>query len=235
VGLGPQAELEPIALPAAVAGVPAGLGTGVSLGALGLGGGAAAGGAAAGGAGLAGTLAKYGKVAGDIGSVLGKQQEGAAAGRVQQSIANDRSDRNAVDLFSTQQGAENQAGQLDLQRKGFDTNNRGALAKQALIGHLLGGGMQPTQISTPGIQSSTLQGGLVRSLLANPEALAAMKTMGGQAGTAQATPLQFQGGNLLKPPTLSKPLDVDNGGTMATLANIAQIAGTVSPYLKGLI
>jgi hypothetical protein len=164
--------------------------------------------------------------AGDIGSVVGKQQQGAATGRQQQEVANQSRDRNAVDLFGTQQNAQNQAGQLDLQRKGFETSNRSATAKQALLGALLGGGIQPTSM-----KDGQASGGLLRSLNANPDALAAMKLLGSQGATAQNAPIDFKGGQMLQAPKMSTPIEIDKGGIMSTLASVLQGAGAVGSYL----
>lgn len=178
--------------------------------------------------GAAKTIGKVAGAAGDVSSVLGKQQQGKAQGQISQAQLQQIQDRNAIDLFQAAQNAQNQAGQLDLQRKGFETSNRGAVAKQALIGALLGGGVQPTKVGPEGAS-----GGLLRSLNANPDALAALKLLGSQGAAAQAAPLSFQGGQMLPAPTLSKLPQIDNGGFLATLANIGQLAGAVSPYIKG--
>lgn len=178
--------------------------------------------------GAGGLMDKIGGAAGDAGSVLGAQQGGANNARVAQGQLNAQHDRNAVDLYGTQQASQNQAGQLDLQRKGFETNNRSASAKQALIGALLGGGLTPTSIS-----GGKASGGLLQSLNANPEALAAMKMLGSQGSTAQNTPLQFQGGMQLPAPQLTEVPKIDTGnGVMGTITKIAQILGAVSPYLS---
>src|SRR5690242_4480481 len=71
---------------------------------------------------------------GTVAGALGKQEQGKAQGKAAQANLNQSQDRNAVDLYQAQQNAQNQAGQLDLQRQQFATNNRGASAKQALIG-----------------------------------------------------------------------------------------------------
>ena len=167
--------------------------------------------------------------AGDIASVLGKQQQGAAQGRAAQEQANLSHDRNAIDLYQAQQAAQNQAGALDLQRKNFETASRTNDAKTALIGALLGGGVTPTSISPSGAS-----GGLLRSLNANPEALAALKTLGAKGAAAQQNPLQFTGGNMVPAPTLNPVQQIDKGGFLSTLARIGEIAGAVSPYLSGL-
>jgi hypothetical protein len=161
-------------------------------------------------------LDKFGGAAGAVGDVLGGQQ------------LNSMRDGNAIDLYSTQQGAQNQAGQLDLQRKGFESSNRSASARQALIGALLGGGVSPTSFS-----GGKASGGLFQALQGNPDALAAMKTMGGQGATAQATPLQFQGGQMVQAPTLSAPEQIDTGNSfLSILGRIGQIAGAAMPHLQ---
>lgn len=164
---------------------------------------------------------------GDAASVLGKQEQGKAQGKAAQAQLQQGQDRNAVDLYQAQQNAQNQAGQLDLQRKGFDTANRSASAKQALIGALLGGGVTPTSIGPSGAS-----GGLLRSLNGNPDALAALKLLGSQGSTAQTTPLQFQGGTMVAPPTLTPLPAIDNGGVLSALARIGEIGGALSPYIK---
>ena len=89
-----------------------------------------------------GVLSVLGKIAGGLlgfGNVLGKQQEGEAKGQATQAQLQQGQDRNAVDLYGTQQNAQNQAGQLDLQRKGYENTNRSTTAKQALIAALVTG------------------------------------------------------------------------------------------------
>ena len=164
---------------------------------------------------------------GDVASVLGKQEAGKAAGKAQQAELNQRQDLSALQRYQMMQNAQQQAAQTDLQRKQFESNNRSTTAKQALIGALLGGGVTPTSISPQGAS-----GGLLRSLNANPDAIAALKTLGGQGATAQQTPLQFEGGKMLEAPQLTQLPQIDNGGFLSTLARIGQIAGAVSPYIK---
>jgi hypothetical protein len=152
---------------------------------------------------------------GDVASVLGKQQQGKAQGEVAQANAASDHDRNATSLYGTQQAAQNNAGQLDLQRQQFETGNRSAAAKQALIGALLGGGMAPTSIA--GGQRS---GGLFDALQKNPD--------------AQVKPTAFTGGELLKAPQLSAMPQVDNGGFLSTLANIGQLIAAPSMAQRSL-
>lgn len=159
---------------------------------------------------------------GQAGSVMGAQQGGANNARVAQGQLNLGHDRNLLDRYGLEQRAQMDAGQMDLQRKGFETSNRSTSAKQALIGALLGGGLTPTSIGPSGAS-----GGLLRSLNANPEALAAMKLLGSQGSTAQNTPLQFTGGNIVAPPKLTDVPKIDvGGGKMGTLTKILQIIGS---------
>ena len=160
---------------------------------------------------------------GDVASVLGKQQQGKAAGQQAQAQANLSQDRNAIDLYQAQQAAQNQAGQLDLQRKQQEQQSQGTAMKSALAGLLLGGGLQPTSIH--GGQRS---GGLLASLNANPELLAALKGYGAKNQTASMTPQAFSGGQLLQAPKLSPVPQVDNGGFLSTLANIGQLVAAPS-------
>jgi hypothetical protein len=169
----------------------------------------------------------YLSLAGDVGSVLGKQEAGKAAGKVQQANVNSDADRTAVALYQAQQNAQTQAAQTDLQRKGFESQNRGSSAKQALIGSLLGGGVTPTSVGPGGAS-----GGLLRSLNANPDALEALKTLGSQGRTAQTTPLAFEGGNQITAPKLTPVPQVDQGGVLSTLARVSELLGAASPYLQ---
>lgn len=198
--------------------------------------------------GLLSTLAKIGGVVaapfsggaslalttlGGVSDVLGKQQQGAAQGRAAEAQAGMSRDRNAIDLYGTQQAAQDRAAQTDLQRKAFTTQDRGASAKQALLAALLGGDYQPSQVSVPGIKNATVSGGLAASLKNSPGALAAMQKLAQQAGAAQdAGPPQFTGGQLIQAPTMT-PLPTQSGGSkfLDILARIGQVGGAVAPML----
>ena len=172
-----------------------------------------------------GFLSVLGKIAGAVtglGGLAGKQEEGAAKGKFDQATLQQRQDQNAIQLYQAQQQAQQQQALTDLQRQQFAQQNRGATAKQALIGALIGGGMTPTSIGPSGAS-----GGIFRSLMANPEALAAMKTMGSQASGAQNTPLSFAGGQMVTAPKLTPLPQIDKGGFMSALARVAQFAGPV--------
>lgn len=157
---------------------------------------------------MLGLLKTIGGALGRIGGIAGGQQDGQNKARVAQGQLDLDRDRNVLDRYGLQQRAQFDAGRQDLDRKSFETSNRSATSKQALIGALLGGGMAPT--SFKGGQAS---GGILRALQANPDALAAMKTLGSQGAEAQATPLQFTGGELLDAPGLSNPQKLDVKGS----------------------
>jgi hypothetical protein len=178
-----------------------------------------------GGASLIPTIAS---VAGDVGSVLGKQQQGKAQGQISQAELQQRQDANALASYQAQQAAQNQAAQTDLQRQQFSQDARGTNAKDALIASLLGSGSYaPTSVS-----GGKASGGLLASLNANPGALAAMQKLASQASAGQDTPASFTGGNLLTAPKLTALPQVDSGGWLSTLANIGQLAGAAAPYLS---
>lgn len=166
---------------------------------------------------------------GDLGTVLGKQAQGDASAAAAQGNLDLGMNADLLNLYRSQQDAQNQAADLDLARQQFGTTNRAQVAKQALIGALLGGGYQPTQIG-PGFSS----GGLVRSLNSNPDALAALRTLGTQASTAQQTPLSFTGGQLITPPTLKTPTPVNQKSKKGFWGSIFQDIGAVAP-LAGLL
>jgi hypothetical protein len=163
-------------------------------------------------------LDKIGGAAGAAGTVMGGQQSGANNARVAQGQLDLSKDRNAIDLYGTQQGAQNQAAQTDLQRQGFEQQNRSATAKQALIGALLGGGSKP--------------GGLGAMLNGSPEAMEAMKMLSSQGHEAQQTPLSFTGGKVLDAPTLTQMPKIDIGDSKTgNLSKILQIIGAVEPFI----
>lgn len=170
---------------------------------------------------------KYGGAAGSMGSVLGAQQAGKAQGKVDQANLTLRGDQNALSRYGLEQNAQNQAAQTDLQRKQFTSQNRSTSAKQALIAALLGGGISPTSIS--GGQRS---GGLLSAMNSSPGAKVAMDELQRQALLDQADPEPFSGGAMVAPPKMTPIPKVDSGGFMSALAQIAQLAGAGSAYLK---
>jgi hypothetical protein len=172
---------------------------------------------------------------GDLGSVLGSQAKGDETTAAQQGLLNQGANSNAISLYNSQNAAQNQQAQTDLERKQFTNTNRATTAKQALIGALLGGGYQPISFGANGVT-----GGLANSLKSNPQSIAAMQDLYKQARTAQDTPLTFTGGNPVATPTLAAtPNLAAAGGTKSTaggfLQDIGAIGGSLLKALPALL
>src|SRR6185436_18499265 len=178
-------------------------------------------------------LKSIGPIIGGASSVLGKQREGAASGRAAEGTATQNQDRNAINLYGTRQGAENAAAQTDLDRKRYTDTSRGTNANRAVIAALLGGGQMGSHISVPGVRNATVSGGPMAALASNPDALAALASLGSQSSSALTSPAAFTGGNMVAPPSLTAlPKESKGGGFLDTLANIGQIVSAASPYIK---
>lgn len=173
------------------------------------------------GKGLLGAIPIIGPALSNLGSTLGKQQQGAAAGAATQAQIQDEHDRNAIANYQAQQTAQNQAAQTDLERQQFGLDRRGTNAKDAFIGALLGHGLQPT------VPGAVIQSSLLKSLNSNPAAMAAMTDLSGQAQTGLDTPATFTGGQLVTPPTMTALPDVGTGAS--SLAKGLQLAGVAAP------
>lgn len=198
--------------------------------------------------GILSTLAKIGGVAaapftggaslgltalGGIGDVLGKQQAGAAQGQAAQANLQQGQDRNAIDLYGQQQGAQDKAAQLDLQRKGYDASSRSAAGKQALLAMLLGD-YHPSSVSVPGVTNATVSGGMGDSLRNNPQILDLLKSIAAKGVTDQATPNTFTGGNLVQAPSLTPlPQQGKGGKVLDAIARIAQLGGAIGGGMGG--
>lgn len=180
-----------------------------------------------GGVKIAKGIAKGAEAAGAVSDVLGKQQAGAAKGAIDTAGVNQAQDRNAIDVYRTQQDAENKAADTDLERKKFTTSDRSANFKQALIAELLGHG--GGGISLPGIPQ--VSGGLAE-LLQGAGAQSALSSFGGAAHAAQDAPASFAGGNMLTAPALT-PLPQESGGgkLLDTIARIGQLSGAAAPFI----
>lgn len=168
-------------------------------------------------------------VIGDVASVLGAQEGDKSKGKITQAQLNQAQDRNAIDLFNSAQNAQFQAGNQDLQRQGFTREARNTDAKTALIAALLNGGMPGTSI-----KGGTATGGLAAKLRTDPDAMAAMRNLQGQADKAQMAVPAFTGGNLLAAPQLTALPQVDKGGFLSALARVGQLAGAAAPLLSGI-
>lgn len=177
---------------------------------------------------MLGILTALGKGLGAIGGIGGGQQSGANNARVAQGQLDLARDRNALDRYGQQQGAQFSAGQLDLQRKDHALDSRNRNAKSMLIASLLNGGLPSTSVAG-GKQS----GGLVEKFRTDPGAMTAMRNLTEQSDKAQMAPmdwsqaLNFQGGQVLDAPQLSDPqkLDIKGSDLMRVLQMIGGIAG----------
>jgi hypothetical protein len=153
-----------------------------------------------------GLLDKFGKGAGDLGQVGGAAAGGAMSGRQLDSQNVLTQNNQANQQYGTHQGAEMQAGGLDLQRKNFQEDARGGRAKQALIASLLGGGFQPTSVNVPGVKSAQISGGLGASLGSDgaKQSMSDLLRQALMAQMQQGSPEgeQFSGGQVLAPPTM---------------------------------
>lgn len=151
----------------------------------------------------ASTIGKVLDVAGGIGSVAGQAAQGSSNQRMAENQQLMQMNTLANQQYNTQQNAQMQAGQTDLNRKLFSENARGGRAKQALIASLLQN-YQPGHVGVAGVKDANLSGGLGASLQ-NPESRASMAQLYKDALAAQMTPDTFQGGQVLTPPTMQQP------------------------------
>lgn len=156
-----------------------------------------------------------------VASQYGKQQQGKAQGAEAQAGVQQRQDQNAISNYIAQQNAQNAAANTDLSRQQFAQSSRGKNARDALIGALLGN-------YAP---SGKLSGGISKGF-STPEAKASMSELNRQGLEAQFTPPEFTGGAMVKAPTLTPLPNTGGSGWLNTLASLAQLAGSASPYLK---
>ena len=160
--------------------------------------------------------------------VGGKQSAGAAEGRIKEADLLQRADKLLNQQYGTQQGAESNAGQLDLQRKNFTEGARGGRAKQALLADLIGG-YQPTRVSVKGVPEANISGGAQIGAGGKQ----AMAELSRQALLAQLSPDEFTGGKVLAPPTMSAlPQQGGLDKTRSVLSQIGQFGGAVAPFLS---
>lgn len=183
--------------------------------------------------GLLGMVPVVGPLLQGVAQTTGKAAAGAAAGRQQdtQNILTQDALRNSQ--YGTKQGAEMNAGNLDLSRKSFEEQARGGRAKQALIASLLGG-FQPTSINTPGIKQSTISGGLAESLK-SPGAQQSMQELLRQALLAQmqqGSPQgeQYTGGKVLAPPPIAA---LPQAGKMEKVLGGVGLGGSILSAILG--
>ncbi len=158
-----------------------------------------------------------------LGNVASNASAGRAAGREKEIDIEAKRDQLRNQQYGTQQGAEMNAGQLDLQRKNFTEGARGGRAKQALLADLIGG-YQPTRVSVAGVKNADISGG--PQLGAGGKQ--AMAELSRQALLAQLSPDEFTGGKVMAPPSLSQlPQAGKLDSFLNTLGPAAAIGGAL--------
>jgi hypothetical protein len=169
-------------------------------------------------------LSKAAPYMGAVGKAASGTASGAAAGRKTEADLNVARDQIANQGYSIGQQAQMNAGSLDLQRKGFEEQARGSRAKQAAMADMLAN-FKGTNISTPGIRSSTISGGLSVDSPGVQQAMAKMREQALLAQLKGDTPggEGFTGGNILATPTQTP---IPQAGMMEKIMGTAgQVAG----------
>jgi hypothetical protein len=132
-----------------------------------------------------------------LASVAGNAAAGKSDQRVQDTANTNAFNNSDTARYQTEQAAQNQAGQLDLQRKMFSEDARPGRAKQAMLADLLSN-LQDINISVPGIQNANITGGLRASTM-GATGKAGAAELGKQALAALMAGDTFTGGEVLKP------------------------------------
>lgn len=156
--------------------------------------------AGAGGAGMSSwtDLLKDPNTWASIAQVAGKAAGGKSDQRMQETQATNSSNLADLALYSAGQNAQNQAGQLDLNRKGFTEQARSGRAKQALLADLISN-IKDVNINVPGVQAANITGGLRPSAIGDT-GRQSMAELAKQALQAQLSGDTFTGGEILPTP-----------------------------------
>jgi hypothetical protein len=172
--------------------------------------------------------------AGLLGKFFGGAAKGAADGRKTQAELQRDQDAIRTAQYGTQQGAEMQAGNLDLSRKGFSENARGGRAKQAMIGDFLAN-WSPTSINVPGIKTASVSGGLQGALGEGGKAAGSLLNQ--QALMAMLNGDKFEGGKVLPTPgvtALPQPGKWEKtAGILGLLGGLGGTIGAAFPQIGG--
>ena len=138
-----------------------------------------------------------------IGSIFGKSSGAKSDQRMQENALQQSLNNSEIAKYQTQQAAQNQAGQLDLQRKMFGEDARAGRGKQAALADLLAN-LQDISIDVPGIQTARVTGGLRPSAMGTT-GRQGMAELSKQALAALMAGDTFTGGEILPAPTLAAP------------------------------
>jgi hypothetical protein len=163
-----------------------------------------------------------------IAQVAGQAAGGRSDQRIQESQATNSSNLADLALYSAAQNAQNQAGQLDLNRKGFTEQARGGRAKQALLADLLSN-MQDVNINVPGVTPANVTGGLRPSAI-GASGRGSLAELSKQALQAQLAGDKFEGGSIL--PTPQYKAMPEQGGVEKTLDWIGLLGGLAGALQK---
>lgn len=178
-----------------------------------------------------GSLAAIAPILGAAGSVLGGAAGGKADTTAAQTTFEQNRNRQLLDQFGIQQGAEMQRGGLDLQRKAFDESSEGSRFKRALVGNLLAN-MQDTNVSVPGITNATISGGLRPSTLDRGGGREIASEMMQRALSQARAGNTYEGGGMVAPPNLAA-VPQQGGGFLDTAALVASLGGALGKPQQG--
>lgn len=156
-------------------------------------------------------LKKIGDITGiaqNVGQVAGGAAEAKASTEQNQALLDTTRNSQLNQQYGTQQGAETDAGRLNLDRNKFDLDSEGTRMKRALIGALLG------QVG------SAPQGKFSIGDAAPTAALMASRAK--EQALAGNT---YQNGTVLTPPTLSQPKAGSGSGFLNNLALFSSLLG----------
>jgi hypothetical protein len=153
------------------------------------------------------------QIAGAVGQIAGGASAGKSDQRMREGAQTNAANNTELAAYQTQQAAQNQAAQLDLQRKMFGEDARAGRAKQAALADLISN-LQDISIDVPGIQAANVTGGLRPSTM-GATGRQGMAELSKQALAKLLEGDTFTGGNILTPPTLAGM--PQRGGVESTL------------------
>jgi len=142
-------------------------------------------------------------IASAVGSIFGGASKGKEQERQVQNNQQGDFNNSQIAKYQTEQAAQNQAGQLDLQRKMFSEDARAGRGKQAALADLLAN-LQDVSIDVPGIQTAKVSGGLRPSAMGTT-GRQGMAELSKQALAALMQGDTFTGGEILKGPQITGP------------------------------
>ncbi|MES2958114.1 MAG: hypothetical protein V4792_07995 [Pseudomonadota bacterium] len=165
-----------------------------------------------------------------LGGILGGGAKASSDSRNNQAMLQLAQDRAKTDQYGIAQQGQMALANTDLARKSHEEDARGGRAQQALIGALLGGGLQDVSIDTPGIPKTSISGGLRPSALGE-SGRAAGSLLNQQALMKMLQGDTYQGGQLLQAPGVQA---TPKAGWLEKLGGIAGTAGALAGGLGTL-